>query len=94
MNEYSGKAIASMVLGIIAVSLCPLVMILPFFFLMIGMGMTLLPLACGIISLALGANARRTVPSGQATTGIILSIIAISLSGIVFMLCLLVNVFL
>lgn len=94
MNEYSGKAIASMVLGIIAVSLCPLVMILPFFFLMIGMGMALLPLVCGIISLVLGANARRTVSSGQATTGIILSIIAITLSGIVFILCLLVYVFL
>lgn len=73
--QGNGKAIASLVLGIIAV-------VCVFF----GYG-ALVGIILGIIGLVLGINAKKTAPSGMATAGIVLSIIAIAVCAIGFLAC-------
>lgn len=74
-NQTNGKAIASLVLGIIA---CVCV-----FF---GYG-ALLGIVLGVVGLILGINAKKEQPSGMATAGIVLSIIAIAVCAIGFISC-------
>lgn len=74
-NNTNGKAIASLVLGIIA---CACV-----FF---GYG-ALLGILLGVVGLILGINAKKEEPSGMATAGIVLSIIAIAICAIGFISC-------
>ena len=71
----NNKAIASLVLGILAVACI--------FF---GYG-ALLGIALGIVGLVLGISAKKETPSGMATAGIVLSIIAIALCVITFLAC-------
>lgn len=74
-NQTNGKAIASMVLGIIA---CVCV-----FF---GYG-AILGIVLGIVGLVMGINARKEQPSGMATAGIVLSVIAIAICAVGFVAC-------
>lgn len=71
----NGKAIASLVLGILA-AVCV-------FF---GYG-ALLGIVLGIIGLVLGISAKKEAPSGMATAGIVLSIISIAICAIGFIAC-------
>lgn len=71
----NGKAVASMVLGILA---CVCVFL--------GYG-ALLGIVLGVIGLALGCSAKREGPSGMATAGIVLSIIAVSFCALIFISC-------
>lgn len=73
--QGNGKAIASLVLGIVAV-------VCVFF----GYG-ALLGIVLGIIGLILGINAKKESPSGMATAGVALSIIAIAICAIGFIAC-------
>lgn len=80
-DPFRGKAIASMVLGIVS---------LVFFW--AGYG-ALLALVCGVIAIVLGAQARKGAeamglkPSGMATAGLIMGIIGGILSLIGFISC-------
>lgn len=74
-NQSDGKAIASLVLGIIA---CVCV-----FF---GQG-ALLGIVLGVVGLVLGINARKENPSGMATAGIVLSTIAVVICALGFLAC-------
>lgn len=74
-QNSNGKAIASLVLGILA---CVCV-----FF---GYG-ALLGIVLGIVGLILGISAKKENPSGMATAGIVLSIISIAFCAIVFVAC-------
>lgn len=74
-NQSDGKAIASLVLGIIS---CVCV-----FF---GQG-ALLGIVLGIVGLVLGISARKESPSGMATAGIVLSAVAIAICALGFLAC-------
>ena len=74
-TPQNNKAIASLVLGILA-------MVFVFF----GKG-ALVGIVLGIIGLILGISAKKESPSGMATAGIVLSIIAIAICGIGFIAC-------
>ena len=74
-TQNNGKAIASLVLGILA-ACCV-------FF---GYG-TLLGIVLGIIGLILGISAKKESPSGMATAGIVLSIISVAICAIGFIAC-------
>jgi cbb3-type cytochrome oxidase subunit 1 len=67
----NGKAIASLVLGIVSIVFC-----------VYGIG-----IVTGIIGLVLGISAKKENPSGMATAGIVLSIIGIVISGITLFAC-------
>ena len=71
----NGKAIASLVLGIIAI-------ICVFF----GYG-ALLGVVVGVVGLILGMQAKKANPSGMATAGIVLSIVAIAVCVVGFIAC-------
>lgn len=74
-----GKAIASMVLGIIS-------LVVAWF----GYG-AILAIILSIVGLILGTQAKKEIPAempkGMATAGIVMSIIALALSVIVFVSC-------
>jgi len=74
-NQKNGKAIASLVLGIIS-------LVCVFF----GYG-ALLGIILGIVGIVLGSMAKKETPSGMATAGIVMSIIAIVLCAITFLAC-------
>lgn len=71
----NGKAIASLVLGILA-AVCV-------FF---GYG-ALLGIVLGVVGLILGIQAKKAAPSGMATAGVVLSIISIAICAIGFIAC-------
>ena len=72
----NGKAVASLVLGILA-ACCV-------FF---GYG-ALLGIVFGIVGLVLGITAKKETPSsGMAMAGIVLSIVAIAICAIIFVAC-------
>ena len=75
MDNSKNLATASLVLGIISI-------VCVFF----GYG-ALLGIVLGIIGLILGINAKKAAPSGMATAGIVLSIIAIAVCAIGFIAC-------
>ena len=70
-----GKAIASLVLGIVS--------LVTIFF---GYG-ALLGLILSIVGLILGINSKKTRPSGMATAGVVLNIIALVLCALTFIAC-------
>lgn len=74
-GKTDGKAVASLVLGIISI-------VFVFFGTFAFIGIIL-----GIISLVLGIISKKAAPSGLATAGIVLSIIAIALCAISFLAC-------
>ena len=67
MQQSNGKAVASLVLGIVS-------LVCIFF----GYG-ALLGIVLGVVGIILGVMARKEAPSGMATAGLVLSIIAIVL---------------
>lgn len=76
MNQGSdGKAIASLVLGIIS-----LITVFTGTFAIVG-------IVLSIVGLILGINSKKTNPSGMATAGIVLSIIALVLTSLTFLAC-------
>ncbi|KNZ43205.1 hypothetical protein [Acetobacterium bakii] len=81
MEQYSSKATASLVLGIIS-----LVSIFTGYFVLIG-------IACAIVGLIFGIQIRKAAqlegfnPSNIATAGFILSLIGVILCTIVFISC-------
>ena len=75
-QQSNGKAVASLVLGIIAV-------VTLFFGVGSGIG-----IVCGIVGLVLGSMARKENPCGMATAGFVLSLIAVILCAITFIACL------
>ena len=75
MEQRNGKAIASLVLGIIS-------LVCVFF----GYG-ALLGIVLGVVGIILGVSAKKEAPSGMATAGLVLSIIALALCAITFIAC-------
>lgn len=71
----NGKAVASLVLGIIA---CV--------FVFTG-AVALVGIVLGIIGLVLGISAKKEAPTGMATAGIVLSIVALGLCALAFLAC-------
>lgn len=74
-QKPNGKAIASLVLGIVSVV-----------FIFTG-NFALLGVVAGVIGLIVGISARKENPTGMATAGIILSIIGLALCVIAFIAC-------
>jgi len=74
-QKNNGKAVASMVLGIISV-----------IFIFTG-SFSLIGIVLAIIGLILGISAKKESPSGMATAGIVLSIIGLALCAISFLAC-------
>jgi hypothetical protein len=81
MEQYTGKATASLVLGIIS-----LISIFTGYFVLVG-------IACSVVGLIFGIQIRKAgqiegfTPSGIATAGFILSIIGVALCTLVFISC-------
>lgn len=80
MNNGKGLSIAALVLGIVAV-------ILAWFYLV-----NILAIICGIVGIVLAANGKKaataaSAPTGLATAGLVLSIIATCVAGIGFFSC-------
>lgn len=84
MEQFKGKATASLVLGIVAVVLC-------WFSATIWLG--IIGLVCGIIGLVLGIQVRKgcqaagVKPDGMATAGFVLSIIGLALCALMLICC-------
>lgn len=74
-NRSDGKAIASLVLGIISI-----VTIFTGTFAIVG-------IVLSIVGLILGINSRKENPSGMATAGIVLSIISLVLTSLTVLAC-------
>ena len=81
VDPFKGKAIASMILGIVSLVLF-----------WAGYG-ALISLACGIIAIVLGSQARKGAenmgikPNGMATAGLVMGLIGAILSLICFVSC-------
>jgi len=71
----NGKAIASLVLGIVG-------LVCVFF----GYG-ALIGIILSIIGIVLGTSAKKVQPSGMATAGIVCSIVALALCAVSFIAC-------
>ncbi len=78
-NQTNGKAIASLVLGILS---CVCV----FFGIAIIFG-EIIGIVLGVIGLVLGISARKECPSGMATAGIVLSIISLAVCAVGLLAC-------
>ena len=74
-QKTNGKAIASLVLGIVSV--------VTIFF---GYG-ALIGIVLGVVGIIWGVMAKKEAPSGMATAGLVLSIIAVALCAISFIAC-------
>ena len=74
-NQSNGKAVASLVLGIIS-------LIFVFFGTYSFIGMIL-----AVIGLVLGSNAKKEAPSSMATAGFVLSVISLALCALSFIAC-------
>ncbi|MBS6179674.1 hypothetical protein MKC91_06285 [[Clostridium] innocuum] len=89
MNSTAVRtAIASMVLGIVSVSLCVPAILLSFFWWLLGMITALASLTCGILAIVMSTRASAISPAGRAVAGLILGIIGTSIAGLL-LLCLL-----
>ncbi len=74
-NQSNGKAIASLVLGIVS-------LVCVFF----GYG-AILGIILGIIGIVLSISAKKEQPSGMASAGLVLSIISVVLCALSFIAC-------
>ncbi|MGI6577967.1 MAG: DUF4190 domain-containing protein [Eubacteriales bacterium] len=74
-QKSNGKAIASLVLGIISIV-----------FIFTGSA-SLLGIVAGIVGLIIGISAKKEAPSGMATAGIVLSVIGLALCAVAFLAC-------
>lgn len=74
-NPSNGKAVASLVLGIISL-----------IFIFLGI-YAILGIVLGIIGLILGISAKKEAPSGMATAGIVISIIGLGICALTFLAC-------
>ena len=75
-TQSNGKAVASLVLGIIAIA--------SIFIPSIG---GILGLVCAIVGLVLGVQARKQTPSSMATAGFILCLIALIIDVLAVVAC-------
>ena len=73
-NKSNGLAIASLVLGIVAIVCC-------------FIGLSWLGLILGIVGIVLAVKAKKQNPSGMATAGLVLSIIGTVIAAFVFIAC-------
>ena len=73
-NKKNGKAIASLVLGIVSV-------------VMIFLGLGWISLFTSIVGLILGISAKKEQTSGMAIAGVALNIIGLVISVFIFMAC-------
>lgn len=92
-SEKYGLGIAAMVLGIVAVSIASVALIFPFFSFLLGEIFGSIALICGIVAIVMGNTARFYKPAGRAIAGFVLGIIAVSLSGILLSICIIVQCF-
>lgn len=78
MNEKqsNGKAIASLVLGIVSI-------VMTFF----GVTGALIGIVCGIVGIVLAIKAKNQNPSGIATAGFVCSIVGTILCAVSFVAC-------
>lgn len=74
-KKSNGLAVASLVLGIVAIVFSFIGLSIPF------------GLIIGIVGIVLGVMAKKKNPSGMATAGLVLSIIGTILCAIVFIAC-------
>jgi len=74
-NQSNGKAVASLVLGIISL-----------FFIFFGT-YSFIGMILAVIGLVLGSNAKKEAPSGMATAGFVLSVISLALCALSFIAC-------
>ena len=74
-KKSNGLAIASLVLGIVAIVFSFIGLSIPF------------GLIIGIVGIILGVMAKKKNPSGMATAGLVLSIIGTILCAIIFIAC-------
>lgn len=77
-QEKIGLSIASMVLGIIAVSLTVTSITFLFFIFSLGMALNFIALSCGIIAIILGAKSRILY---RGVAGFVLGIVGTSLAA-------------
>lgn len=82
-NQNKGKAIASMVLGIVSNSMILLAIIVAFFWQMIGITIATGALICAIIAIVLSRHAVFENTNGQGVAGFVLGITGASLSAVV-----------
>lgn len=83
MQESSYRsAVASMVLGIVSVSLFLPAVILSFFHWKYSLVFATISLICGIVAIVFGAKAKMIKPAGRAIAGFVLGIVGTSISGI------------
>lgn len=74
-KKSNGLAVASLVLGIVAIVFSFIGLSIPF------------GLIIGIVGIVLGVMAKKKNPSGMATAGLVLSIIGTILCAIIFIAC-------
>lgn len=84
-NSNIRTAVASMVLGIVSVSLCLPAMLFPFFWWILGAVISAVSLICGILAIILGARAKLIRPAGRAVAGFVLGIVGTSIAGLVIL---------
>lgn len=77
-KKSNGKAVASMVLGIVSL-VC--------IFLTATVFMGIVGIACGVVGLILGISANKEAKSGMATAGIVMSCIGLGLCAITLIAC-------
>ncbi len=84
------KAIASMTLGIISTSLSVVSIVLSFFWLISGIGFSIASITCGIIAIIFSNH---SLHSGKAVAGLVTGIVGCSIGGIIFIICIVSNLF-
>lgn len=75
-NQSNGKAVASLVLGIVS-CVCTI----------FGIYGGIIGIICGVIAIVLGTKAKKETPSGLATAGFVLGIIGTVLCALMVIAC-------
>ena len=91
-NSNDRMAVASMVLGIVSVSLCLPAMLFPFFWWILGAMIAAVSLICGILAIIMGARARLIQTTGRAVAGFVLGIVGTSIAGLVILVLLILRI--
>lgn len=94
MGPKNGMGIASMVLGIVSVSLSAVAIPIGIFFQLWGCFISVCGILCGIVAIALGAKSKNFYPAGQAIAGFVMGIVGVSIHTIIFLCFLLIHIYL
>lgn len=94
MGPKNGMGIASMVLGIVSVSLSAVAIPIGIFFQLWGCFISVCGILCGIVAIALGAKSKNLYPAGQAIAGFVMGIVGVSIHTIIFLCFLLIHIYL